>query len=204
MNPFLQEAFTFASTANLAHRRSSMKDQTIAIIPNMGYDPARQYSIKTCRWLAWMGRRCSIRRARNGDEVRLENYTVDGYDENAQTVYEFHGCYWHVRPTCYPDRATDIHPHNPDRTYVTVYEQTLRREQELRDKEYTVVSIWELEFDGQLKNQEKLRNFVQKLEFQDPLNPRDSLYGGCTNAFVCSVQREIFAMWMFVLCILTW
>lgn len=53
VNPF-QEALTFASTANLAYRRSFMKDQTIATIPNLGYHPARQYSIITCRWLAWM------------------------------------------------------------------------------------------------------------------------------------------------------
>lgn len=181
VNPF-QEALTFASTANLAYRRSFMSDQTIAIIPNLGYHPARQYSIKACRWLAWMGRRCSIRHAKNGGEVRLENYTVDGYDENTQTVYEFHGCYWHCCPTCYPDRATDIHPNHLDKTYATVYEQTLRREQELRDKGYKVISIWEHEFDSQLKNQEELQNFVQELDFQDPLNPRDSLYGGRTNA----------------------
>lgn len=31
-----------------------MKDQTITTIPNLGYHPARQYSIITCRWLAWM------------------------------------------------------------------------------------------------------------------------------------------------------
>lgn len=107
---------------------------------------------------------------------------MDGYDENTQTVYEFHGCYWHGCPTCYPDRATDIHPNHLDKTYATVYEQTLRREQKLRDKGYAVVSIWEHEFDSQLKNQEELRNFVQKLDFQDPLNPRDSLYGGRSNA----------------------
>lgn len=35
-----QEAITFASTANLAYRRSFMPEQTIAIIPNLGYHPA--------------------------------------------------------------------------------------------------------------------------------------------------------------------
>lgn len=59
---------------------------------------------------------------------------------------------------------------------------TYRRKQELRDKGYTVVRIWEQEFDSQLKHQEELRNFVQELDFKDPLNPRDSLYGGRTNA----------------------
>lgn len=54
----------------------------------LGYHPARQFSIKDCRWLACMGRLCSIRHAtcKNGGEVRLENYTVDGYDENTQCM----------------------------------------------------------------------------------------------------------------------
>lgn len=77
-------------------------------------------------------------------------------DEVKNTVYEFHGCYWHGCPICYPDRVTDIHPYHLDRTYATVYEQTLRREQALRDEGYNVVSIWEHEFDQQLKNQEEL------------------------------------------------
>lgn len=54
-NPF-QEANTFASTANLAFRRGFMPQDGVAIIPNLGYDPARQFSMEACRWLAWMSR----------------------------------------------------------------------------------------------------------------------------------------------------
>ena len=49
VNPF-QESITFASTANLAYRRSFIPQQSIAIIHNLGYDPARQFSLKACRW----------------------------------------------------------------------------------------------------------------------------------------------------------
>lgn len=72
MNPF-QEAIIFASTANLAYRRGFMPEHTIAIIPNLGFHPARQYSIKACRWLAWVGREKYIRHAKNGGEVRHGN-----------------------------------------------------------------------------------------------------------------------------------
>lgn len=94
VDPF-KEALTFASTVNLAYRRSFMPEYTIAIIPNLGYHPARQYSIKTWHWVAWVGRESSVRHAKNGGEIQLGNYTVDWYDENTQSVYEFHGCYWH-------------------------------------------------------------------------------------------------------------
>lgn len=138
-----------------------MPEYTIAIIPNLGYHPARQYSIKTWHWVAWVGRESSVRHAKNGGEIQLGNYTVDWYDENTQSVYEFHGCYWHYWPVCYPDRATDTHPHHLDRTYGTVYEQTFLQEQNLKDKEYTVVSIWEHEFDSQVKNQEELQLYTR-------------------------------------------
>lgn len=124
-----QEAITFASTANLAYRRSFMPEQTIAIIPNLGYNPGVSIPLKHV--VGWPGRvgKSLFRHAKNGGEVRLGHFTVDGYDEVKNTVYEFHGCYWHGCPICYTDRVTDIHPHHLDRTYATVYEQTLRREQ---------------------------------------------------------------------------
>ena len=42
VEPF-KEAITFASTANLASRRGLMPEDSIAIIPNLGYHPARQF-----------------------------------------------------------------------------------------------------------------------------------------------------------------
>lgn len=182
VNPF-QEAITFASTANLAYRRGFMPEDSIAIIPNLGYDPARQFSMKACRWLAWMsrdGRR--IYHAKNGGEINLGPYTVDGYDPESNTVYEFHGCYWHGCPQCHSDLQNENHPHRVDCTYGTLYEQTLIREHHLREQGYKVVSIWEHDFDLEMKNNFELQEFVGNLNFQDPLNPREALYGGRTNA----------------------
>ena len=72
----------------------------------------------------------SIRHAENGGEVRIDNYSVDGYDESTRTVYEYYGCYWHGHP-CSP--AT----YNADR-----WRGTLERESNLRDTlGYNVISI---------------------------------------------------------------
>jgi hypothetical protein len=89
VDPF-QESITFVSTANLAYRRGFMPSYTIAIIPNMGYQPSRRYSVKGYRWLSSLD--ANIRHACNGGEVTLGPYTVDGYDEASRTVYEFYGC----------------------------------------------------------------------------------------------------------------
>ena len=69
VEPF-QEAITFASTANLAYRRGFMPQDSIAIIPNLGYHPARQFSLKASRWLSWLGRDLPIQHAWNGEFVK--------------------------------------------------------------------------------------------------------------------------------------
>lgn len=102
MEPF-EEAVTFANTANLAYRRSFMPSDSNAIGPNLACNHSQQFSLKACRWLSWLGRNLPIRHALNGGEVQIGNCTVDGYDEQTRTIYEFYGCYWHGCPTCYPE-----------------------------------------------------------------------------------------------------
>jgi hypothetical protein len=104
-----QESITFASTANLAYRRGFMPFDTIAIVPNMGYQLLRRYSVKGCIWLSSLN--SNIRHAGNGGEVTLGPSTVDGYDRESRTIYEFYGCYSHGCPDCYPNLATEMHSH---------------------------------------------------------------------------------------------
>ncbi|XP_061192292.1 uncharacterized protein LOC133200521 [Saccostrea echinata] len=183
VDPF-QESITFASAANLAYRRGFMPKETIAIIPNLGYQPARRYSAKACRWLSWMSHQTghNIQHARNGGEVKIGSYTVDGYQEATRTVYEFYGCYWHGCPTCYPNLQTESHPHRTQFTYEQLHQETLRRSSVLEEMGYSLRSIWEHEFDQQVQREVTLQNYVRDLDIPDPLNPRDALYGGRTNA----------------------
>ena len=104
VEPF-QEAITFASTANLANRRGFMPEDSIAIISNLGYHPARQFLLKASRWLSWLGRDLPIQHEWNGGD-----------------------------------------------------------------------------FDKQFQKNDTFQDFIRELEFQPPLNPREALYGGRTNA----------------------
>jgi hypothetical protein len=160
-----------------------MPADTITIVPNMGYQPSHCYSAKACRWLTWLEHQHhNIRHAKNGGEVTLGPYSVDGYDEESHIVYEFYGCYWHGCPECYPNLATEMHPHRVQQTYQALYEQTLKRAAALEEQGYTVISIWEHDFDRRVQENPELQQFVEDLDIQDPLNPRDALYGGRTNA----------------------
>lgn len=112
--------------------------------------------MKACRWPAWMSRDGQIIwHAKNGGEISLGPYTVDGYDQESNTVYEVYGCYWHGCRKCHPELEHGNHPHREDCTYGTLYEETLIRKHHLREQGYQVISIWEHDFDMEMqKNSE--------------------------------------------------
>jgi len=65
---------------------------------------------------------------------------VDGYDPDTNTVYQFHGDFYHGNPNKF--NPTDINP-LIKKTYGELYENTMRLDQELRDLGYTLVVMWE-------------------------------------------------------------
>jgi hypothetical protein len=54
---------------------------------------------------------------------RIAPYNVDGYDEESNTVYEFHGCFFHGCSKCYlTGDAIGV-----------LYDKTMRKEAQLKD-----------------------------------------------------------------------
>ena len=52
----------------------------------------------------------------------------------------------------------------------------------LEDHGFEVVQKWECELKKELKEDEEMKQFFDKYEIVDPLQPRDAFYGGRTNA----------------------
>jgi len=78
-------------------------------------------------------------------------WRVDGYDEKTNTIYEFHGDYWHAHPS--NKRYSKDEPHPRKRvTWGEVYERTLSRERKIRELGYNLVVMWEHEFIASLDN----------------------------------------------------
>jgi len=173
----LLEALTNASACNKVLRTKFLKPETIVLIPPGGYSANRRYSKKALMWLLHMERtdRCHIWHARNGREYRppeLPHYSVDGYCAETRTIYEFLGCYYHGSK-CQPFR--DVKKLANGET-TERYEQTLARIEQLKSAGYTVKVQWESEFEGadDLQRHPTIRHA--------PLNTRDALYGGRTEA----------------------
>ena len=179
-NPF--EHITIASACNRDLRMNRMIPNSIASEPVRGWRNSINQSRVALEWLTWCARENNIQHVRNAGEVRIPAIGfVDGYCHDTRTVYEFQGCFTHGCPTCYPNRH-ETHVRHFDRSLQDVYETTQQKIQRLKQQGYTVVQIWECEWNRLKDTSLDIRSFVAQLQFIEPLNPRDAFCGGRTNA----------------------
>jgi len=124
-----------------------------------------------------------VQHAGNAGEYRIPatGFFLDGYCQDTNTVYEFHGCFWHGCPQCYPTRH-EKHLRLCDRTMQNVYEKTQQKMELLHIRGYNVIEMWDCEWTRLKQTSPDIQTYVDSLQFVDPLNPRDTFCGGRTNA----------------------
>ena len=111
-------------------------------------------------WLGWVELTTAnkLETAMSGGERRLgrHNLPVDGFCEATNTVYQFHGCYWHghdCSPRC--DRIIR------GRTSEERRQNTADKEKYLRTLGYTVVSIWECQWRQRVSESDDIKSFLK-------------------------------------------
>ena len=89
----------------------------------------------------------NIQHAKNGGEYWLPEIRthVDGFCANTNTVYEFHGDKFHGNPKVYK-KIEYCHPFNPDITAQELYDQTIIRENKIKDAGYNLIVKWEHDY----------------------------------------------------------
>ena len=123
-----------------------------------------------------------IQHARNVGEHRIPGtrHTVDGYDPQTHTAYEFYGWYWHGCRTCHP-QCTEMHDWLLDRTMDDVRQLVDDKRALLQARGYNLVVMWECEGRARKETDTEVAAFATRLALQDHLDPRDAFYGGRTN-----------------------
>lgn len=197
-NP-MEKCGTIASACNRYWRKKHLTPKTVAVEPPRRWHGARtNQSVKALKWLAWCEHQ--LRRAAsptdqpatdriahmgNGGERQIvtpvRTVCVDGYDATTRTVYEFHECLWHGCPRCYHKR-NQLSSGHLDRTMNELYEATMTKTALLRALGYTVMEMWECDWDWEVKHDPQVQQFLSTLEIVDPLDPRDAFFGGRTGA----------------------
>ena len=138
------------------------------------------YLVKSIKWFKYITSKenINIGHACNGNEIKINvdgNINkVDGFCEQTNTIYQFHGCYFHDCNHCY-DELTINKVNN--REMRQLYERTIRINNLLKTK-CNLVTIWEHEFDKNKKMSKINLNDLNDLIESPKL--RNSFYGGRT------------------------
>jgi hypothetical protein len=101
------------------------------------------YSQVSIRWLETLGD--GIQHAENGGEFRIPGtrYRADGYNPTTNTVYEFHGTYWHGDPRVYePNEFNTV----SKCTFGELYQKTLAKEAIIKELGFNLIVMWEYDF----------------------------------------------------------
>ncbi|XP_060572998.1 uncharacterized protein LOC132730933 [Ruditapes philippinarum] len=156
----------------------------IAKIPPTGYND--QYSEASIQWLEYMActKNVKIQHALNKGEKSLPGtrYKLDGYCEETNTAYEFNGCVFHACLVCFPDNREETRHPLTKQSFNELYALTMKKKAYIEQLGMKYVCIWEHEFKKQKSQNPELKQFVESLDLIDRLDPRESFFGGRTNA----------------------
>ena len=118
----------------------------------------KQYSILQIKWLNFiqLKNNITIQHAENSNEYQIPKtrFRADGYCKETNTIYEFHGDYWHGNPKIYNHNEINA---VTKKSFGEMYQTTLNREKQIRDMGFNLITIWESDWV-------KLNNCVRILQ----------------------------------------
>jgi hypothetical protein len=75
-------------------------------------------------------------------KIKGTRWRADGYDAETNTIYEYHGSYYHANPLYRGYKENDIHPFYKNITWKEVYEKTIKRDAKILELGYKLVTKW--------------------------------------------------------------
>jgi len=107
----------------------------------------KTYSKSQIQWLNFIQsyNNITIQHAENDCEFVIPGtrYKSDGYCKETNTIYEFHGDYWHGNPKVF--LSTEMNK-TTNTTFGELYQKTIERERYIRDMGYNLVIMWEYDW----------------------------------------------------------
>jgi hypothetical protein len=111
-----------------------------------GYQKHDAFSLIAFIWLKYMSvkNNIQIKHSSNGGGKRIDNYKLDGWNEESLTAYEFHGCVFHGCPKCFNNTTFNALKNDPiNQTYL----KHMRRINQIKTKVSCLIEIFEYDFD---------------------------------------------------------
>ena len=186
IDPF-RRAITVASLCHVIFNEQHLEPESIAILSENGITSNERTSKKATTWLKFLSQKLAIniQHSENSKEVQIVNYKCDGFDPITNTVYEFHGCYWHACLVCFKPKTFN---QNLRMSFEAInnnhnYRVKKIKESMINGKPIKLIEIWEHEWDKLCKEDEEVSEFISCYEDVGRLDPRNAFFGGRTEAF---------------------
>jgi hypothetical protein len=104
----------------------------------------KQYSKAQIKWLNFIQIKDNIciQHAENSNEYQIPNtrFKADGYCIETNTIYEFHGDYWHGNPNVFCNNEFNK---TTKCTFGELYKSTISKAQQIIDMGFNLITIWE-------------------------------------------------------------
>ena len=171
-----------------------LPEDTIAVVPRPAKD---SYSWQSILWLedVMKTHHVFIQHAHNQGEYRItiegKSFPVDGFCEETNTIYQFHGCFWHGCAHCYEASANTPHrvktvegvkgPMKVPVKFGELYAHTLFMSERYRSFGFKVEEMWECQWKDYAVFK-KIDTTKRDIEYLKAVVPRDAYFGGRTNA----------------------
>ena len=197
------ERITFPQFNNAILRNKYMIKDSLALLPPQGFNQTQ--SLECFAWLDCKKAELKAagleiqeeRNGRKGFEVRLAGLKVDGYFKDSsgqQHVLQYHGCFYHGCQKCKLDKK---------HWQKVRFMETLEESQRLRDLStdpdspygpFIYHEIWGHDFakwekDPKHPHYQRIKDFRMTWS-EEPLKPRQAMFGGRTNVIQDYVQVE--------------
>ncbi len=183
MDPF--GCVTLAGCAMKVFKTLFLPKDTIALTHKNAYiNQCKAYSNPSIQWLEYIkaSKNVDVRHALNHGEVKFGSFYVDGYYElnGDRIALEYLGCFWHGCDCRF--NPSELNPVSKI-PYGVLRRQTDNKLDVLR-KSYNlkVFTMWDCQWIKAKQNDPDVIAFMSNYDAPERLNPRDSLFGGRTNA----------------------
>lgn len=106
----------------------------------------RGYSKQQIQWLKYLSVHREIQHAETeNEEYSVPNtfYSADGYEAKTNTIFEYHGSFWHGNPNIH--NPNDVNPVTKKK-FGQLFKNTIKKEILLRNLGYNYKCIWDVDW----------------------------------------------------------
>lgn len=141
-----------------------------SVYPNFQWERSKfakkRYSKGQIQWLNFLQKYydINIQHACNDGEYKIPEtkYHADGFCQTNNTIYEFHGDYWHGNPKIF--QSDDLNK-TKKCTHGELHQKTLKKEEDIRRLGYNLVTMWESDW---MRLNNSIRKFQRKFRSVSP------------------------------------